>query len=310
MGELSVLGPPQGEGQRLDKVLPELAQLSRAAVQALCQEGSVLVNGRPAGKKQLLRAGERVVFLLPEPVELEVRPEAIPLDIVYEDSWLLVVNKPKGMVVHPAPGNYTGTLVNALLHHCKGSLSGINGVIRPGIVHRIDKDTRGWRSRFRPTASRGSTRPLSTDISGKIQLPSMPPSAAAPPTARRCASPRKTPKTPSPMWRFWGNTPVFPMCGAAWRQGAPTRYGCIFPTWATRCWGMWSTGQKNRRWIQRASASTPGASPLSIRRRGKGCPSPRPCRDILQRRWSSWGNEPRNKGGKYYAGIHGLLATG
>lgn len=143
MGELSVLVPPQGEGQRLDKVLPELAQLSRAAVQALCQEGSVLVNGRPAGKKQLLRAGEQVVFLLPEPVELEVRPEAIPLDIVYEDSWLLVVNKPKGMVVHPAPGNYTGTLVNALLHHCKGSLSGINGVIRPGIVHRIDKDTSG-----------------------------------------------------------------------------------------------------------------------------------------------------------------------
>ena len=143
MGELSVLVPPQGEGQRLDKVLPELAQLSRAAVQALCQEGSVLVNGRPAGKKQLLRAGEEVVFLLPEPVELEVRPEAIPLDVVYEDNWLLVVNKPKGMVVHPAPGNYTGTLVNALLHHCKGSLSGINGVIRPGIVHRIDKDTSG-----------------------------------------------------------------------------------------------------------------------------------------------------------------------
>ena len=72
-----------------------------------------------------------------------MRPEAIPLDVVYEDNWLLVVNKPKGMVVHPAPGNYTGTLVNALLHHCKGSLSGINGVIRPGIVHRIDKDTSG-----------------------------------------------------------------------------------------------------------------------------------------------------------------------
>ena len=102
-----------------------------------------LVNGSPCGKKLILREGDAVELILPDPVSLEVLPEEIPLEIVYEDDWLLVVNKPKGMVVHPAPGNYTGTLVNALLWHCQGSLSGINGVIRPGIVHRIDKDTSG-----------------------------------------------------------------------------------------------------------------------------------------------------------------------
>lgn len=135
--------PAEKAGQRLDKTLAELAGLSRSAVQGLCEGGSVLVNGDPAGKKLVLREGDLVELSLPDPVELEVLPQEIPVDIVYEDDWLLVVNKPKGMVVHPAPGNYSGTLVNALLHHCRGSLSGINGVIRPGIVHRIDKDTSG-----------------------------------------------------------------------------------------------------------------------------------------------------------------------
>ncbi len=135
--------PAEKAGQRLDKTLAELAGLSRSAVQGLCEGGSVLVNGDPAGKKLILREGDLVELSLPDPVELEVLPQEIPVDIVYEDDWLLVVNKPKGMVVHPAPGNCDGTLVNALLWHCRGSLSGINGVIRPGIVHRIDKDTSG-----------------------------------------------------------------------------------------------------------------------------------------------------------------------
>lgn len=145
MRELAFTLGAEWEGERLDKALPELTggALSRSAAQSLCEDGGVAVNGSPAGKKLLLRAGDRVTVTLGDPVALEVLPEEIPLDIVYEDDWLLVVNKPKGMVVHPAPGNYTGTLVNALLYHCKGSLSGINGVIRPGIVHRIDKDTSG-----------------------------------------------------------------------------------------------------------------------------------------------------------------------
>ena len=132
------------EGARLDKLVSErIEELSRTAAADLCESGGVFVNGSPAGKKTKLREGDEVAVNVPEPVELKAEAEDIPLDIVYEDGDLLVVNKPKGMVVHPAPGNYTGTLVNALLFHCKGGLSGINGVLRPGIVHRIDKDTSG-----------------------------------------------------------------------------------------------------------------------------------------------------------------------
>ncbi len=133
-------------GQRLDKLLagePSLAGMSRSAVQGLIAEGRVTSEGKPLSKSAKLAVGQRITVALPSPKELDVVPEDIPLDIVYEDQDLLVVNKPKGMVVHPAPGNGSGTLVNALLFHCSGSLSGINGVLRPGIVHRIDKDTSG-----------------------------------------------------------------------------------------------------------------------------------------------------------------------
>ena len=131
-------------GQRLDKLLSEtIDELSRTMAAELSENGGAKVNGKTVGKKYKVREGDRVEVSVPEPVELSVEAENIPLDIVFEDSDLLVVNKPKGMVVHPAPGNYSGTLVNALMYHCKGSLSGINGVLRPGIVHRIDKDTSG-----------------------------------------------------------------------------------------------------------------------------------------------------------------------
>jgi len=131
------------EGKRTDAFLAERSELTRSAIQKIIANGGVLVGGNIAAKNRLLREGDHVEMTLPEPQESEILPEDIPLDTVYEDGDLLVVNKPKGMVVHPAPGNRTGTLVNALLYHCKGSLSGINGVIRPGIVHRIDKDTSG-----------------------------------------------------------------------------------------------------------------------------------------------------------------------
>ena len=131
-------------GSRLDKAVPILCpELSRNAVQQLIDEENILVNGRKSNKKTTVNAGDVIEVILPEPKILSVDPENIPLDIVYEDEHLLVVNKPKGMVVHPAAGNFNGTLVNALLYHCGDSLSGINGVIRPGIVHRIDKDTSG-----------------------------------------------------------------------------------------------------------------------------------------------------------------------
>ena len=130
-------------GIRLDKFLSDNSSLSRSAASQLIEDGGVTVNGKKASKSVKLKVGDIVTAEVPEPKELDVVAENIPLDIVYENDDLLVVNKPKDMVVHPAPGNYTGTLVNALMYHCGDSLSGINGVIRPGIVHRIDKDTSG-----------------------------------------------------------------------------------------------------------------------------------------------------------------------
>ncbi len=132
-------------GLRIDKFVSECVyDLTRSMVAKLIDDGFIKVNGKPVYKNSYkCRENDRVEIFVPDPVPLELTAENIPLDIVYEDDDLLVVNKPKGMVVHPAVGNYEGTLVNALLYHCGDSLSGINGVIRPGIVHRIDKDTSG-----------------------------------------------------------------------------------------------------------------------------------------------------------------------
>ena len=131
-------------GQRLDAVLPLLyPALSRAAWAKLCESGAVSVNEKPVPKSYRVVCGDRLQAEIPEPVPDKAEAQNIPLDVVYEDEWLLVVNKPRGIVVHPAAGHADGTLVNALLYHCQGKLSGINGVLRPGIVHRLDKDTSG-----------------------------------------------------------------------------------------------------------------------------------------------------------------------
>ncbi len=130
-------------GKRLDLFISENdVDMSRSFVQGIIEKQQVKVNGQIKKSNYKLKLGDRVQIELAEPVELQVEAEDIPLDIIYEDSDVIVINKPQDMVVHPAPGNYIGTLVNGLLHHCK-DLSGINGVIRPGIVHRIDKDTSG-----------------------------------------------------------------------------------------------------------------------------------------------------------------------
>lgn len=132
------------KGKRIDKFISDnIAELTRSAVQNIIESEAVSVDGKAAAKNYKIRGGEEIIVNIPEPQPMDAVPENIPLEIVYEDNDLLVVNKPKGMVVHPAHGNYTGTLVNALLYHCGDSLSGINGVIRPGIVHRIDKNTSG-----------------------------------------------------------------------------------------------------------------------------------------------------------------------
>lgn len=132
------------EDERIDKCLAMLIDsLSRSFIQKMIKEEGVTVNGAAVKGSYRVRAEDTVEFTLPEAVEPEIEPEDIPLDILYEDKDVIVVNKPKGMVVHPAAGHYSGTLVNALMYHCGAELSGINGVLRPGIVHRIDMDTTG-----------------------------------------------------------------------------------------------------------------------------------------------------------------------
>lgn len=135
---------PEMEDERIDKCISNYMEaLSRSYIQKVIKEGNVFVNELAVRANYRVKADDRVRFLIPDSVEPDIPAQDIPLDILYEDSDLLIVNKPKNMVVHPAPGHYEGTLVNAVLYHCKGELSGINGVLRPGIVHRIDKDTTG-----------------------------------------------------------------------------------------------------------------------------------------------------------------------
>ncbi|MBQ8341744.1 MAG: RluA family pseudouridine synthase [Clostridia bacterium] len=133
----------EDKGARLDKFLSEHLDLTRSAVERLLEEGAVTLTGGAAAKNYRLRGGEAICVEIADPVPDEAQPENIPLDVVYEDDDIIVINKPAGMVVHPAAGNPCGTLVNALLYHCGNSLSGVGGVVRPGIVHRIDKDTSG-----------------------------------------------------------------------------------------------------------------------------------------------------------------------
>ena len=143
MEKLILTAKPEDKGIRIDKFLSENSALSRSYAAKLCEDKFVRAGEKLIGKNYKLKGGEEISAELPEPEELSAEPENIPLDVVYEDDDVIVVNKPQGMVVHPADGNRNGTLVNALLYHCKGGLSAINGVIRPGIVHRIDKDTSG-----------------------------------------------------------------------------------------------------------------------------------------------------------------------
>lgn len=135
---------PDEAGERIDRWLSEQdEEFSRSRVQKLLKDGAVTVNGSAVKSSYKVEDGDVIEADVPEPVETEIIPEDIPLDILYEDEDVILVNKPKGMVVHPAPGHYSGTLVNALMYHCKDQLSGINGELRPGIVHRIDRDTTG-----------------------------------------------------------------------------------------------------------------------------------------------------------------------
>lgn len=144
MNEIFFEIPPEMEGERIDKcIFGMMDGVSRSSIQRLIKNDGISVNDLSVKASYRAKADDAVRFALPPSEELDIPAQDIPLDILYEDKDLLIVNKPKGMVVHPAPGHYEGTLVNAVMYHCKGDLSGINGVLRPGIVHRIDKDTTG-----------------------------------------------------------------------------------------------------------------------------------------------------------------------
>ena len=142
--EISITCDGLTDGLRIDKFLADTCEdLSRSYIQKLISDGLVSVNGKPVKASFKVEDGDDIVFTVPDTIIPDILPENIPLDVVFEDEDIIIVNKPKGMVVHPASGNYSGTLVNALMYHCAGQLSGINGIERPGIVHRIDRDTTG-----------------------------------------------------------------------------------------------------------------------------------------------------------------------
>src|SRR5574344_2055400 len=145
MKKLEITIEPEDSDVRIDKWISDtIPDFSRSYIQKCISEGCISVNGKTACKSSTkLCTGDELVFDVPDASVPDIEPEDIPLDILYEDRDVIVINKPKGMVVHPAPGHYSGTLVNALMYHCRGQLSGINGVLRPGIVHRIDKNTTG-----------------------------------------------------------------------------------------------------------------------------------------------------------------------
>lgn len=144
MNEIVMEITPEMEGERIDKCISNyLESLSRSYIQKIIKDGKAYVNDAVVKANYKVKVDDKVQFEIPDCEEPDIPPQDIPLDILYEDKDILIVNKPKDMVVHPAPGHYEGTLVNAIMFHCKGELSGINGVLRPGIVHRIDKDTTG-----------------------------------------------------------------------------------------------------------------------------------------------------------------------
>ena len=224
-------------GIRIDRCLSEKCpQLSRSYIQKLLKDGQICVNGRPVKANYKVQERDQILLSLPELKDPDILPEEIPLDILYEDEDVLVVNKPKDMVVHPSAGHTEGTLVNAVLAHCKGNLSGINGVMRPGIVHRIDKDTTGAllickndeahrdlaeqlkehtiRRRYRAIVA-GNLK----EDEGTVDAPI----GRHPVDRKKWPLTTKTEKKRSPIIGFWNASEMPPTLNAGWKRDEPTR---------------------------------------------------------------------------------------
>ena len=278
----------EAAGCRLDKGLALLTpELSRSQIQTLAEKGSILKNGAAAGKKDTLREGDSIIITLPDPVPTGTQAENIPLEIVYEDDDLLVVNKPKGMVVHPAAGNYTGTLVNALLYHCGDSLSGINGEIRPGIVHRIDKDTSGLlivakndtahRHLAEQIKAHSFTREYEAIVYGHFKERQFTVDA---PIGRHKTDRKKMCVTEENSRHAVTHVQV--LAEYPGFSHIRCRLECIWPIWATRWWGIRYTPQDGRTAGCMASACTPKRSDSSTQERANIWNLIQRCRSTLR----------------------------
>ena len=269
-------------GERLDAFLArQPGNLSRSAAQRLIEEGMVTRNGVPGKKNDRLNIGDRVEYTIPEAKRVDIVPTEMPLDIVYEDDDLLVINKPKGLVVHPAAGHADDTLVNGLLYALGDDLSGINGELRPGIVHRIDKDTSGLlavaKNDYAHTMLASQLKDhtmartyeaivcgVMKEDCGTVDAPS----GGIPRTERKCASPSGAGAAPSPIGRWCAATRATPTSAASWKPAAPTRFGCTWPTSAIPFWGTRFMAAKSRSLARAASASTPGRCAFSTQETG------------------------------------------
>ena len=284
-------------GERVDAALARLAEdLSRSAAQRLLADGLVLKNGILAKKNDKTAVGDTLEFTLPDCVPTELAAQDIPLDIVYEDDDVIVINKPKGLVVHPAPGHADGTVVNALMHHCADSLSGIGGELRPGIVHRIDKDTSGLliaaKNDFahQKLAAQLKDHTLARTyaaISVKILAPLTHPSAEIRKTAKKCALPIKTAAMPSRTGKSSSATAAIRTCAANSKQAARIKSVCIFPGAAIPSSVTVSTGIKSRNSVSIRSVFTRENSSSATRARMRPCTSNALCPNISHRLWEN-----------------------
>ena len=262
---------PEAGGERLDAFLARSVEgLTRSAAQRLLEEGAVTSGGRPLKKSEKTAPGQVVEVVLPEPEPVDVLPQNIPLDVVYEDSDVIVVNKPVGMVVHPAPGHPDGTLVNALLYHCGDTLSGINGELRPGIVHRIDRDTSGLiiaakndrahlalaeqlqdhsLARVYEAVAVGSFR----EDSGTVDAPI----GRHPVDRKKMAVEPRNGRPAVTHWRVLARYSGCTHVECRLETAAPTRSGSIWPPSATPSWGTRCTAAKSPTPAWPASVYTP-----------------------------------------------------